>query len=77
MKTWVQIVKMLVLPKFSWTFVGEADSYRRRPFPLKFLQYECSDYPCYAFTSELSKAFNHLGDIQTEVNLREFSNDIN
>ena len=64
---------MLVLPNFSWTFVGEADSYRRRPFPLKFLQYECSDFPCYAFESELSKAFNDVGDIKDlSVNLDEY-----
>ena len=35
--TLILMAKMLVLPEFSWTFVGEADSYRRRPFPLKFL----------------------------------------
>lgn len=69
-----KITQLLVLPNFSWTFVGEADSYRRRPFPLKFLQYECSDYPCYVFTSELSKAFNSIGDIQTEVDLSEYAN---
>ena len=67
------MTSMLVLPNFSWTFVGEADSYRRRPFPLKFLQYECSDFPCYAFESELSKAFNDVGDIkELSVNLDEY-----
>jgi len=33
----VTIYKMLVLPGFSWAFMGEADSYRRRPFPMDFL----------------------------------------
>lgn len=63
--------QMLVLKDFSWTFMDEADQYRRRPFPLNFLQYECSNYPIYAFTSELSKAFNHVGEIETEVDLSE------
>jgi len=70
------MTQMLLLPKFSWTFVGEADSYRRRPFPLKFLQYECSDFPCYVFTSELSKAFNDVGEIQTIVDLSEYAEKI-
>jgi len=72
-QTLVKITKMLLLDGFSWTFIGEADSYRRRPFPLKFLQHECSDYPCYVFTSELSKAFNHVGDIPIEVDLSEYA----
>ena len=63
------MTKMLVLPNFSYIFAGEADSYRRRPFPLKFLQYECSDFPCYVFESELSKAFDDIGVIETEVDL--------
>ena len=63
---------MLLLPKFSWTFVGEAESYRRRPFPLNFLQNECSNYPCYVFSSELSKAFNQEAELPTEVDLSEF-----
>ena len=68
----VKMTEMLVLPKFSWTFMGEADSYRRRPFPLKFLKHECSDYPVYVFTSELSKAFDDVAEIQTIVDLCEF-----
>jgi hypothetical protein len=58
-----KIRKLLVLDGFSWNFKGEADLYRRRPFPRQFLQNEASDYPCYVFQSELSKAFNHKGDI--------------
>jgi phosphatidylinositol-4,5-bisphosphate 3-kinase len=76
MKTLYEMTKMLILPEFSWTFVGEADSFRRRPFPLKFLQYECSDFPCYVFESELSKAFNDIGIIQTEVDLSEYTTKI-
>ena len=72
-KTLVEITKMLLLDGFSWTFVGEADSYRRRPFPLKFLQYECSDYPVYVFNSELSKAFNSIDGIETIVDLSEYA----
>ena len=72
----VKMTKMLVLPNFSWTFMGEADSYRRRPFPLKFLNYECSDYPCYVFTSELSKAFDKIADIRCIVDLSEFKSQI-
>lgn len=68
---------MLVLDGFSWTFVGEADSYRRRPFPMKFLQQECPEYPVYAFTSELSKAFNDIDGIDTIVDLSEYANQIN
>jgi hypothetical protein len=39
---------LLILPNFSWN-LKEAESYRRRPFPIKFLQNECSPYPCYVF----------------------------
>ena len=60
---------MLVLPKFRWTFVGEAESYRRRPFPLNFLQYESSNYPTYVHTSKLSKAFDKVTGILTVVDL--------
>jgi len=67
-----KIRKLLVLEDFSWNFKGEADLYRRRPFPRKFLQPEASDYPCYVFQSELSKAFNHKGDIETIVDLIEY-----
>lgn len=66
------MAKMLVLPEFSWTFVGEADSYRRRPFPLKFLQYECSNYPVYVFESELSMAFAETKGIEIQVDISEF-----
>jgi hypothetical protein len=71
LKTLEEMFQMLVLKDFRWTFMDEADQYRRRPFPLKFLQFECSDYPCYVFTSELSKAFNNIGEIMTEVDLSE------
>ena len=76
MKTLYEMTKMLVLEGFSWVFMGEAETYRRRPFPLKFLHNECSDYPCYVFTSELSKAFNHIADIEVIVNLTEFKDQI-
>lgn len=64
---------MLVLPKFRWAFSGEADSYRRRPFPLKFLQYESSNYPTYVHTSKLSKAFDNAPNIETTVDLSLFA----
>ena len=67
-----KIRKLLVLPNFSWNFKAEADLYRRRPFQKKFLQNESSDYPCYVFDSELSKAFNHKGEIETVVDLIEY-----
>lgn len=67
---------MLILENFSWTFQGEADSYRRRPFPLKFLHPECSDYPVYAFSSELSKAFDDSNGVPTFVDLSEFADQI-
>lgn len=68
-----KILKMLVLEGFSWTFMGEADSYRRRPFPMEFLQYEASDYPTYVHSSKLSKAFDHISGIETEVDLSEYA----
>ena len=71
-----KIRKLLVLEGFSWNFKGEADLYRRRPFPRQFLQYEASDYPCYVFQSELSKAFNHKGEIETIVDLIEYRNQL-
>ncbi|CDW85366.1 phosphatidylinositol 3-and 4-kinase family protein [Stylonychia lemnae] len=67
-----KIRKLLVLEGFSWNFKGEADMYRRRPFPRQFLQNEASDYPCYVFQSELSKAFNNKGEIDTVVDLLEY-----
>ena len=51
------IRKLLDLPYFYWDF-REAEYYRRRQFNVKFLQNECSPYPCYVFQSPLSKAFN-------------------
>lgn len=63
----------MVLTNFSWNFKGEADLYRRRPFPRPFLQNEASDFPCYVFQSELSKAFNRKGDILTMIDLLEYA----
>ena len=71
-----KIRKLLVIEGFSWYFKGEADLQRRRPFPVKFLQNEVSDYPCYVFNSELSKAFNHKGEIYTTVHLLEYKHKI-
>ena len=71
-----KIRKLLVLENFSWNFKGEADLYRRRPFPRLFLQNEASNYPCYVFQSELSKAFNKKGDIETIVDLLEYKNQL-
>ena len=42
------IKKLLSLPKFYWDF-RDADHYRRRHFPVQFLQNEYSPYPCYVF----------------------------
>ena len=64
--------KLLLLEKFSWNF-KEADVYRRREFPLKFLQNECAPYPCYVFQSALSKAFDSDANIMAEIDLSEFS----
>lgn len=72
-ETLVTLTKLLVLPGFSWTFVGEADSFRRRPFPVRFLQYERSDYPTYVHTSKLSQAFDKRRGIATEVDLSEYA----
>ena len=72
----VKMTQMLNLPKFRWTFLGEAESYRRRPFPLKFLKNECSDYPVYVFTSELSKAFDSESEIETIVDISEYKDTI-
>ena len=44
---------------------------------MKFLQQECPEYPVYAFTSELSKAFNDIDGIDTIVDLSEYANQIN
>ena len=44
---------------------------------MKFLQQECPEYPVYAFTSELSKAFNDIDGIDTVVDLSEYANQIN
>ena len=63
---------LLDLPKFHWEFHG-ADFFRRRLFPLKFLQNECSKYPCYVFQSPLSKAFNHEKFIDTVVDVSQLS----
>jgi hypothetical protein len=70
--TSIKFANYLILENFSWNFKGEADLYRRRHFPRQFLQNEASDYPCYVFNSELSKAFNRMGDIDTVVDLTEF-----
>ena len=36
--------------KFGWNYKkGEADSYRKRPFPKYLLAKEASDYPSYVF----------------------------
>ena len=42
------IESLLKLKDFEWSF-KDADHYRRRPFPIQFLQNECSPYPCYVF----------------------------
>ena len=71
---WVlyQLRRLLVLEKFSWNF-KEADIYRRREFPLKFLQNECAPYPCYVFQSALSKAFDSKAQIEAVIDITEFS----
>ena len=62
---------LLLLDNFVWN-MSEAESYRRRPFPIKFLQNEASPFPCYVFSSPLSKAFNDYKEIQVIVSLIEF-----
>lgn len=74
LKALTDIVKSLELEGFSWTFIGEADSFRRRNFPLQFLQYECSDYPTYVHESKLSKAFDLFNGIETVIDLSEYAN---
>ena len=65
------IKKLLDLKNFYWDF-READFYRRRQFPAKFLQNECSPYPCYVFESPLSKAFNGDKYISARVDISKF-----
>ena len=62
------IKKLLDLPNFYWDF-RDADFYRRRLFPVNFLQNECSPYPCYVFQSPLSKAFNEFKYIEANVDI--------
>ena len=65
------IKKLLDLKDFYWDF-READYYRRRQFPISFLQNECSPYPCYVFDSPLSKAFNSEKYIKAHVDITKF-----
>ena len=63
---------LLDLPHFHWDF-REAEFYRRRNFPVKFLQNECSKYPCYVFQSPLSKAFNTKKYIEAEIDISKLA----
>jgi phosphatidylinositol-4,5-bisphosphate 3-kinase catalytic subunit alpha/beta/delta len=51
---------------------GEADQYRRRKLPQYLIAREVSNFPCYIFQSELSKAFNSISHITLKVNLMEY-----
>lgn len=75
MKVLHKIRALLILSEFSWNF-KDADDYRRRPFPLKFLQNECSPFPCYVFQSALSKAFDSENAINSEIDVSEFNPDL-
>lgn len=67
-----KIRKLLVLKDFSWNF-KDANIFRRMPFQAKFLQNECSPYPCYVFQSPLSKAFDSKNVINAEIDVSEFA----
>jgi hypothetical protein len=69
-----QIIKNLTkIDGFVWlSNKGEADKYRRRKLPQYLISREVSDYPCYIFQSELSKAFNKISHITLRVNLMEY-----
>lgn len=69
-----QIIKNLTkIDGFVWlSNKGEADKYRRRKLPQYLVSREVSDYPCYIFQSELSKAFNKISHITLRVNLMEY-----
>ena len=67
------IIKNLTwINTFVWYYKGEADQYRRRWFPQYLLAREASDYPCYVYQSELSKAFNRLSKIKLLVDISEY-----
>ena len=72
------IIKNLIkLEGFIWLAnKGESDKYRRRKLPQYLISRELSDYPCYIFQSELSKAFNSISHISLRVNLMEYDRKI-
>ena len=45
--------------------------------PQYLIAREVSDYPCYIFQSELSKAFNSISHITLKVSIMEYSASIN
>ncbi|CAI2363985.1 unnamed protein product [Moneuplotes crassus] len=71
------IRNLIKLEGFIWlSNKGEADKYRRRKLPQYLLTRELSDYPCYIFQSELSKAFNSIPHINLRVNLMKYDDKI-
>lgn len=66
------------LPGFTWNYKdqGEGDLYRRRKFPKYLLAREASDYPCYVYQSELSKAFNSVSHINIKVDISEYREEL-
>jgi phosphatidylinositol-4,5-bisphosphate 3-kinase catalytic subunit alpha/beta/delta len=68
------IIKNLTkIDGFVWlSNKGEADQYRRRKLPQYLIAREVSNFPCYIFQSELSKAFNSISHITLKVNLMEY-----
>lgn len=59
------------LEGFKWEYGhgSEADKYRRRKFQAYLSRKEASEYPCYAYQSMLSKAFDKNPSIEIEVHL--------
>jgi len=74
----MNIIKNLTkIEGFIWLAnKGEGDKYRRRKLPQYLIARELSDYPCYIFQSELSKAFNQISHITLRVNLMEYGKKI-
>ena len=73
----MKIIKQLTrIKSFIWYYKGEADLYRRRMFPDYLLAREASEYPCYVFQSELSKAYNSVSHINLIVDVGEYKEEL-
>lgn len=70
------IYQLTLLRNFYWNNKGEMNAYWRRVLPRYLITWEASEYPCYVFQSDLSKAFNAINFITVNVNLSEYKEDI-